>query len=76
MGHFLSFGSIGYMRETSQEHKLEPLGTKRVMPGIAQKETSSTFEVLNVRTYRNVVGHKCRGTRRHRRHLESAVTEL
>ena len=43
MSHFLSFGPIGYMRETSQEHKLEPLGTKLVVPGIAQKESSSNL---------------------------------
>ena len=57
MGHFLSFSPIGYMRETLQEHKLEPLGTKLVVPGIAQKKSSSTFEVLKVRTHLIFVGH-------------------
>ena len=57
MGHFLSFGPIGYTGETSQAHKLRPLGANLVMLGIAQNEYSSTFEVLKVRTHRNVVGH-------------------
>ena len=43
MGHLLSFSPIGSMRETLQEHKLEPLGTKLVVPGIAQKESSSNL---------------------------------
>ena len=57
MGHFLSFSLIGYMRETSQEHKLEPLGTILVMPGITQKKSSSTFEVLKIRSHLIFVGH-------------------
>ena len=55
--HLFSFGPIRYTRETSQEHKLEPLGLKCVMQGSAQTHLSGIFKVLKSQTQRNVVGH-------------------
>ena len=53
----LSFGLMKCMRETSQEHKLEPLRQKCVLPGIAQKHLSDTFKVLRVGTQQNELVH-------------------
>ena len=55
--HLFSFGPIRYTGETSQEHELEPLGLKCVMPGIAQTHLSGIFKVLKSQTQRRAVGH-------------------
>ena len=42
LGTCSHWGPVGFMRETSQEHKLEPLGQIIVIPGIAQDCPSGT----------------------------------
>ena len=55
--HLFSFGPIRYTRETSQEHKLEPLCLKCVTSGIAQTHLSGIFNVLKSQTQQNAIGH-------------------
>ena len=74
--HLFLFGPMKYTRETSQEHKLEPLGLKCVMPGIAQKNLSGIFEVLKAQTRRNAVGHSMSWHPETRASFGNEATEL